>query len=266
MKKPHLFTISSQTINIIKHTIMNFEFKYKEWLEGILLDDAHGLFEKPPNEILDNLLEAGMSMPVSVLTCEGESKIFIDIRPFANALTPENNIYGRTCVSFNYEEEFKPVDQVSIDLVDPGSILEELKVCVPSATKMTAAATPEEVDTVMNTPQKTKTAVKTLLVLPPSLLERFIQDKSVTPAQKMVSLVIYLREKKITGKGKKVSKYVRALIQHFSLLHTIHGDDEREIINDTELSRASLDYTPQNKVSVRNVKENVLNKKSHNQT
>ena len=259
MNKPHLFTISSQTINIIKHTIMNFEFKYKDWLETILLDDAHGLFEKPPNEILDNILEAGMSMPVSVLTCDGESKIFIDIRPFANELTPDSNIYGRTCVSFNYEGEFKPVDQVSVDLVDPGSILEELKVCVPSVTKMTAAKTPEEIDIVMDTLQKTKTAVKTLLVLPPSLLERFIQDKSVTPAQKMVSLVDYLREKTITGRGKKVSKYVRALIQHFSLLHTIHGDDEREIINDTELSRASLDFTPQNKVSVRDVKENVLN-------
>ena len=219
---------------------MNFEFKYKEWLEAILLDDAHGLFDKSPNEILDNILEAGMSMPVSALTCDGESKIFIDIRPFDNALTPENNLYGRTCVSFNYEGEFKPVDQVSIDLVDPGSILEELKVCVPSATKMTAAKTPEEVDIVMDTLQKTKTAVKTLLVLPFS------------------ALVQYLRDKMITGKGKKVSKYVRALIQHFSLLHTIHGDDEREIINDTtELSRALLDFTPQNKVSVRNVKENI---------
>ena len=75
----------------------------------------------------------------------------------------------------------------------------------------------------------------------------------------MVSLVNYLREKMITGRGKKVSKYVCVLIRHFSLLHTIHGDDEREIINDTELSRASLDFTPQNKVSVRDVKENVLN-------
>ena len=242
---------------------MNFEFKYKDWLETILLDDAHGLFEKPPNEILDNILEAGMSMPVSVLTCDGESKIFIDIRPFANELTPDSNIYGRTCVSFNYEGEFKPVDQVSVDLVDPGSILEELKVCVPSVTKMTAAKTPEEIDIVMDTLQKTKTAVKTLLVLPPSLLERFIQDKSVTPAQKMVSLVDYLREKTITGRGKKVSKYVRALIQHFSLLHTIHGDDEREIINDTELSRASLDFTPQNKMLVSHVKENVLIKQKH---
>ena len=53
------------------------------------------------------------------------------------------------------------------------------------------------------------------------------------------------------------------MIQHFSLLHTIHGDDERELINDTELSRALLDYTPQNKVSVRNMKRRILNIKNH---
>ena len=58
---------------------------------------------------------------------------------------------------------------------------------------------------VMNTPQKTKTAVKTLLIILPSLLEHFIQDKLVTPAQKMVSLVAYLQEKQITvdEKGKR---------------------------------------------------------------
>ena len=76
----------------------------------------------------------------------------------------------------------------------------------------------------------------------------------------MVSLVNYLCEKKVNGKVKRVLKYLCALIQHFSLLHTIHGDDEREIINDTELSRA---YTPQNKVSVRNVKRRILNIKNH---
>ena len=75
MKKPHLFTISSQTINIIKHTIMNFEFKYKEWLEGILLDDAHGLFDKPPNEILDESLPSLSGMGIGcvrarVFPCE----------------------------------------------------------------------------------------------------------------------------------------------------------------------------------------------------
>ena len=70
---------------------MNFKFKYEEFLEGILQDNELEFFANPPNEVLDNILLSRMSVPVSALTCEGESKIFIDLQLFANTLTPEDN-------------------------------------------------------------------------------------------------------------------------------------------------------------------------------